>query len=618
MTDAQPMTAPSMTTAPSTPSPSPPPLPWIERGHHAAALAFLIWLEVALLWLIVYRHNFALLAFRDPDDAMRLVEVRDWLAGQSWFDVSQHRANPPIGGPMHWSRLVDLPIAGLILLLRPLLGPSLAEIVACVSVPLLTLGALFATLFAGLRPFLGAPRALLGVALLAASFPITMQGTPLRIDHHAWQIVMAAALMAGLLHPRARMGGWIMGGAMAIWLQISSEGLPYAALAGAILAGRHALRAEEWARLWRYALALAGGSAALLLATHGWSGSLARHCDALSPVYLGPLLLLPPVMAAGHALFGVSTPLRRLAPALLAGLAAAALFLATAGPCLAGPFRMLDPFVYRFWYSNVAEGLPIWEQTRLDQAALLAPLLAGLIGQALAIRTEKDPDTRLAWLSLFALTLGAAAVALTVMRAVGVAHLYALTGLLWLIARLYPAIRRRPSAGARILLTAALGLLSPIGLAAAATAFVTHILPDRQGSAATTGPTPADSIPAIRALRALPPATLLAPIDIGPTLLVQTQHSVIGTAHHRNARGIEAVMRTFLSPPDQARAVVSATRADYLLVPRDGGEMKAYRSYDRNDLAARLARGEVPRWLVPVPLPGLGPLRLYRIDRNAR
>ena len=71
---------------------------------------------------------------------MRLLEVRDWLAGQSWFDVSQHRLNSPDGVPMHWSRLVDLPIAGTILLLATVLGTAAAEHAALVIVPLLTLG----------------------------------------------------------------------------------------------------------------------------------------------------------------------------------------------------------------------------------------------------------------------------------------------------------------------------------------------------------------------------------------------------------------------------------------------------------------------------------------------
>jgi hypothetical protein len=76
----------------------------------------------------------------DPDDALRLVQLRDFLAGQSWFDSTQYRMNPPDGGPMHWSRLIELPLAALILLLRPLFGQPVAEMVAGSAVPLLLLG----------------------------------------------------------------------------------------------------------------------------------------------------------------------------------------------------------------------------------------------------------------------------------------------------------------------------------------------------------------------------------------------------------------------------------------------------------------------------------------------
>ncbi|MEO8724436.1 MAG: hypothetical protein ABI395_13145, partial [Sphingobium sp.] len=71
-------------------------IPWIERGHHALWIVGLLWLECVLVWMVLNWHSFAVLGFHDPDDAMRLVQVRDFLAGQSWFDVSQHRVNPPI------------------------------------------------------------------------------------------------------------------------------------------------------------------------------------------------------------------------------------------------------------------------------------------------------------------------------------------------------------------------------------------------------------------------------------------------------------------------------------------------------------------------------------------
>ena len=61
------------------------------------------------------------------DDAMRLVQVRDLLAGQSWFDLTQYRLSPPDGVAMHWSRLIDLPIALLIRAGELVLAPALAE-----------------------------------------------------------------------------------------------------------------------------------------------------------------------------------------------------------------------------------------------------------------------------------------------------------------------------------------------------------------------------------------------------------------------------------------------------------------------------------------------------------
>ena len=64
----------------------------------------------------------------DTDGAMRLAgALRDLLAGQSWFDAAQHRMDVPFGLAMHWSRLVDAPLAAIVLALRPFVGAHAAE-----------------------------------------------------------------------------------------------------------------------------------------------------------------------------------------------------------------------------------------------------------------------------------------------------------------------------------------------------------------------------------------------------------------------------------------------------------------------------------------------------------
>ena len=62
-----------------------------------------------------------------PDDAMRLTQVRDFMNGQGWFDTIQRRLDPPNLFPLHWSRLVDAPLASLVWLFRLVLPTAEAE-----------------------------------------------------------------------------------------------------------------------------------------------------------------------------------------------------------------------------------------------------------------------------------------------------------------------------------------------------------------------------------------------------------------------------------------------------------------------------------------------------------
>ena len=58
----------------------------------------------------------------DNDSMLRLVEIRDLIGGQGWFDLHQYRMGPQGGFVMHWSRLVDAPIAAIILVVSAFTG----------------------------------------------------------------------------------------------------------------------------------------------------------------------------------------------------------------------------------------------------------------------------------------------------------------------------------------------------------------------------------------------------------------------------------------------------------------------------------------------------------------
>lgn len=101
---------------------------------------FLTWLGLCAVLLLIARGKITERGFPGPDDALRLVQLRDLLAGQSWLDLHQYRIDAPDGVLMHWSRLVDAPLWLSMKALTPMLGQVQAELVTMVAIPLLVLG----------------------------------------------------------------------------------------------------------------------------------------------------------------------------------------------------------------------------------------------------------------------------------------------------------------------------------------------------------------------------------------------------------------------------------------------------------------------------------------------
>ncbi|MBE7203930.1 MAG: hypothetical protein INR70_39900, partial [Parafilimonas terrae] len=206
----------------------------------------IVWMIVALCLATLYpshdvwetvRH----LRLPDTDDAMRLVEVRDLLAGQGWYDNVQYRFLAPAGVPSHWSRLVDAPIAGLVAALAPVLGVQLALGVTAVLWPAALFGLYAVVLYRGTRASFGSRAAILAILVATQTFGVAIQFQPGRVDHHNVQILAILGLAFCMIRGgfRAGLGGGCLA---ALSLAVGLEGLPAIALAALYLAGDWCLR----------------------------------------------------------------------------------------------------------------------------------------------------------------------------------------------------------------------------------------------------------------------------------------------------------------------------------------------------------------------------------------
>ena len=96
------------------------------RQPNFVLLLLIAWLLV-MLQLVAQHWAETAQTLLDTDDAMRLAEMRDWLAGQGWYDMIQRRVEPPLGYASHWSRLIDAGLAGLFVFFKLFVDPALAE-----------------------------------------------------------------------------------------------------------------------------------------------------------------------------------------------------------------------------------------------------------------------------------------------------------------------------------------------------------------------------------------------------------------------------------------------------------------------------------------------------------
>ncbi|AMO70949.1 hypothetical protein [Sphingorhabdus sp. M41] len=570
----------------------------------------LIWLAVSAVLIVVTRGQIMSGIGWDPDDQLRIVQLRDWLGGQSWFDTTQYRIGEPDSQPMHWPRWIELPLALKFLLFKPLFGAPTAEIAAMVIMPLITLGIAMWLVMKITEQVFDHRIALLAAALTATAVPIVAQIRPMRVDHHGWQIVLALAALWTMLWPARRKGGIALGAALALWLSISLEGLPLSAAFVVLLVWRWVCQTEEGVRLFWTLLSFLIASFILYGAAQGGFDVAINYCDALSPAHLlactaGAVVILPAIKW-----LPANIPLR-IGSLAIAGVAALAVLYGFAPQCMGGAFNTMDPIVREYWLVNVLEGLPIWYQNGKAMVTLLGgSIIVGLGSLIYIIRVRPGEIDRSTLFILCYAFLWALLLSLFVQRATAVAAAFALPFMAWAVHQAFVRAREIQRPLSRILATAAVVFLIMPGPLAIA-------LFNRVGGDETLSDTSPDNLAcrdddSLARLNALPRSNILAPFDFGPRILLLTPHSVLATSHHRNDQAMADQIRVFISAPDVARGMLEAHNIRYIVTCDGEAELASYAKKHPDGLWALLVREQKPDWLQSVHIRD-NSLRIWRV-----
>ncbi|WP_424360628.1 hypothetical protein [Methylocystis parvus] len=531
-------------------------------------------------------------AFFDSDDAMRAVQVRDFLAGQNWFDLTAHRLDPPSGLVMHWSRIVDLPLAGLDLFFSTFLSPDYAERATRLVFPFALLAALFAATgwLGGVLAGAGARRAAIWLTMLSG--PMFLQFAPGRIDHHAPQIVTLSLAFGFFLQGLDPARGWrlaIAAALMALSFAISLENLPFFVVMIAALPLLFIVDGRRAPLLWFAAGALVAFPA-LYGAINPRGAWFASACDAFSFVHLAALC----VGAVGLAIIALLSPRlstirTRLFAVGAAGGASATSALLIAPKCIGDPLGGLDPLLRDLWLSQVVEAKPLLSLYATAPGMVVAtavPVLFGLVA-ALGFAWKSESVARRRWLVAAAVIVIGFAAGMWQMRVFTSVTPLAMVPLAAAIVALVE--RFDVSAALRVALAAVIAIaLSPMGLALA--------LPSRDDPDA--GAERACLAPEVFApLAAMPASRIVGSFDIGSHLLAHTPHSVFAAPYHRDNHGNRIAADAFTAAPGDAEAILRKAGAELVVWCARAKQPSALVTASPNGLAALLTRGEAPSWL---------------------
>ncbi len=581
-----------------------------------------VWLVVSSALLVTNFENLESGKMLGNDDAMRLVEVRDYLAGQGWYDNLQRRLSPPEGVVMHWSRLVDAPLAGMISLFETFASRSLAEKLTLIIWPLTLLLAAIG-LSGAVAARLGGRRAMIAAFVIA---PVTVvaltQFMPGRIDHHNLQIVLTLALLALMMAARtSNVAAALAGLTIGVMLAIGLESLPYMLLAPGILALCWIVVGPALSRaLVVFGLSLGGSVIALFFATVPFDRYSAVQCDAISLPYVVAFVLgglgLTALGTASRAGIAATIRARLIAAVLVAGAAGGAVLYAFP-ECLSGPYGNIDPRLVDLWLGRVSEAQSVIDLALKSPDRVIAyfgfPVSALVIG-IYAWRTAA-PNRRIDWVFLNGFVLAGLLIACWQIRGLTFVNLLAVPASAWLIAEVYRRVAIEPDAARRFLRVLVAGLVLNnvfyIGIADA----IAATLPgsERDRSTADTCLAPA----ALAPLRNLPTGVILSGIDLGAHILVQTGHSVMAAPYHRNQRGNLLAMDVLMAAPADARELIEASNVDYVLYCDGMADIRVFTERAPDGLLARLQAGERFSWLAPVALGDQSALHLYRVENPA-
>ena len=583
---------------------------------------------VALFWLItIIVLTFAFLRFStdyvgtDNDDILRLVQVRDFLSGQSWFDLQQYRLGLDGGTLMHWSRLIDAPIAFLIVVFSNFTQAETAEAIALFIWPLLTTLPVIYGFAAATGAISGQKGVVIGAFGAIAFIFGSGKFAPGSIDHHNVQLAIFALITAILLYKNYPWISYAFAGFLsALALAIGAETTPLIAAVCAIIAVTWAWYGGKTLRRPARIFSLSMGLSLTLIFFGTTPPHLYGHvvCDTLSMGFYALGITGSAGLFFATALLSYQSRIIRFISLGAIGAAVILVALIVAPQCLQSPLASLDPLLVEMWLNNITEAQSILILLNVKPWSALGYYMVPLLSIVLCIVKISKQQQAEQHLKLLVLIILATAISLLQVRAMIFSNLIAMIPMLALVSELRAKTHLEPKNvkfAATFILSAFVSVpifwmmigtgLTKLSAGEINTAPKTQTSDKLQNNCTTAS--------AYEILANEPKGVVSGPSNLGASILRFTHHRAIAGPYHRNQSGLLAEINSSLATPLEAEKILRDAQVTHIAFCTRDPQVTLTARKAGDGLYANLAKGEMPDYLEIIDETANSALQIYRL-----
>ncbi|WP_144049175.1 hypothetical protein [Liberibacter crescens] len=559
---------------------------------------------VSIITIFIYHWPNRLngyMAASDNDSFLRLVEIRDWLSGQDWFDMTQYRLGLKGGTLMHWSRLIDLIIGSFIMFFSLFMPQEQAENITISIYPLLLIIPIMIVMaLAGKRSgnIFNMHLTLVITFCFLIFIPTFAPGS---IDHHNIHMLLTATIAAMLLdltwNPRSFT---IAGIAAAAAIVIGAETTPFVIVSVIVVCLLWVSQGQSFSSAARaFGLSL---SLSLTLCFFGFISPqkyTTVTCDNFS------FGIYATIAISGIGLFVITflaehqSTAKRLTTTIILGAIVLITTAIIAPQCIANPMSSLNPELKKLWLDHVNEAQSFIQIAQYDPQMLGVYYIAPLLGILICLYKIIRHDKILYHSIIFALIMINWVISLIEVRQFIFANLLTPLAFMPLITNL--RYKRLANPNDWKLSITYIGVILSILPAFWVLLCTTIFFPFQSKTKLDKIVANCSSITALERLSKFPPSIVSAPSNMGAPILRFTRHHVLSGPYHRDQSGLLAQFHIEMFPPDKAKQILKDTGVQIIAICKNDFEVIAAKHNSPNGLYARILENNIPNYIKPIP-----------------